>query len=149
MELIIGDIKIKPVLWKLGSFKLIAPAYHVEPEMYDKLPEITHIFRLPDSRPSTITSSIFTVLVLLPLVALFIMWGKMGVNTSNLPSGSGIISALGFQITLGLNLAIIVYGWIYLNMFQVLGYTSVVSIASLFFGKFALSNLAMAGATKK
>jgi len=141
MELIVGDVKIKPILWKLGSVQLIAPAYHIEPKMYDKLPEINHIFRSPDPRPSAVTSWIFTVLVLLPLFALFYTWSSLGVNFKNFGTGGGITGLL-FHLTLGLNLAIIVYGWLYLNMFQVLGYMAIVSVASIFFGKLTLSNLA-------
>ena len=57
-----------------------------------------HMFREPEVRPPAVVSNLFTGLVLLPIVVLFILWGKIGVNISNFPASP---IALGFHIGLG------------------------------------------------
>jgi hypothetical protein len=68
--------------------------------------------------------------------------GIVGGNIKNFPVGSATLSALGFQISLGVTIAVIVYGWFFWNTFKILGYTTLVSVATVFFGRSALSNIA-------
>jgi hypothetical protein len=70
--LIIGDSHLQPLLWKFGSLKLEAAAFQKEPGMYNKYPEIQHIFRTPEKQPPFTISLIFSafvfgILALLPI----------------------------------------------------------------------------------
>lgn len=57
-------------------------------------PEIVHMFREPEVRPPRLVSDIFTALCAAPLLLLFILWGKIGINVRNFPFS---LSALGFH----------------------------------------------------
>ncbi|KAH8369612.1 hypothetical protein KR093_000295 [Drosophila rubida] len=81
------------------------------------LPEIVHQFRVPDKRPPRIVSDIFTGLCITPLVLLFVFWGKLGINVSNLSLSP---STIGFHVGFGGILALFFVFWLQLNMFQTL-----------------------------
>uniref|UniRef100_A0A7I4XVM3 Dolichyl-diphosphooligosaccharide--protein glycosyltransferase subunit 2 n=1 Tax=Haemonchus contortus TaxID=6289 RepID=A0A7I4XVM3_HAECO len=90
--LIIGDATIRTSLnWPFAEFMLTLPPTPVEvvPKSqrinYDKLPEIEHIFRLPEKRPSTVVSDAFTLICLSPLLLLLVLWLRIGVNIGNMP----------------------------------------------------------------
>lgn len=65
---------------------------------YEKKPEIVHMFRQPEKRPSQLVSNAFTALVLAPLLLLLILWLRIGINFSNFPVS---LYALGFHLGLG------------------------------------------------
>ncbi|XP_020817228.1 dolichyl-diphosphooligosaccharide--protein glycosyltransferase subunit 2 [Drosophila serrata] len=81
------------------------------------LPEIVHQFRVPDKRPPRIVSDIFTGLCITPLVLLFVFWGKLGINVSNLTLAP---STLGFHAGFGGILVLFFVFWLQLDMFQTL-----------------------------
>ncbi|XP_016947438.1 dolichyl-diphosphooligosaccharide--protein glycosyltransferase subunit 2 [Drosophila biarmipes] len=81
------------------------------------LPEIVHQFRVPDKRPPRIVSDIFTGLCITPLVLLFVFWGKLGINVSNLTLAP---STIGFHLGFGGILVLFFVFWLQLNMFQTL-----------------------------
>ncbi|XP_017125187.1 dolichyl-diphosphooligosaccharide--protein glycosyltransferase subunit 2 [Drosophila elegans] len=81
------------------------------------LPEIVHQFRVPDKRPPRIVSDIFTGLCITPLVLLFVFWGKLGINVSNLTLAP---STIGFHVGFGGILVLFFVFWLQLNMFQTL-----------------------------
>ncbi|XP_037714521.1 dolichyl-diphosphooligosaccharide--protein glycosyltransferase subunit 2 [Drosophila subpulchrella] len=81
------------------------------------LPEIIHQFRVPDKRPPRIVSDIFTGLCITPLVLLFVFWGKLGINVSNLTLAP---STIGFHLGFGGILVLFFVFWLQLNMFQTL-----------------------------
>lgn len=58
------------------------------------------MFREPEKRPPVFVSNLFTGLCLAPVILLFILWAKLGINISNFPLS---LSAIGFHVGLGGN----------------------------------------------
>lgn len=87
MELIIGDAIISnPIRWALGTIEFKVgpmPAPTLPTVLRGVRPEIKHMFREPEKRPPQIISSTFTAFALAPMLVLFIMWGKLGINIKN------------------------------------------------------------------
>lgn len=151
MELVIGDSVIEnPISWLLGEVKL---TFHDDPvsapskeDQYMKKPEIEHIFRKPEKRPPKTVSTLFTGLVLAPVLVLFILWLKIGVNISNCPFS---LSALGFHA--GITAIFCLYGFyfLHLTMFQTLRYLGLIGIPTFLFGHKLLSGIAAKGGKQK
>jgi oligosaccharyltransferase complex subunit delta (ribophorin II) len=63
--LIIGDITLKNnINWELGTINLSFPEIKREETIK---PEIRHVMRQPESRPSSNVSQTFSILIVLPL----------------------------------------------------------------------------------
>lgn len=82
-------------------------------------PEINHMFREPEKRPPRFVSDLFTGLCLAPILVLFILWGRLGINASNF---SFSLSALGFHGGLGAIFFLFLCFWLKLDMFQTIKY---------------------------
>lgn len=82
-------------------------------------PEINHLFREPEKRPPRFVSDLFTGLCLAPILILFILWGRLGINTSNFGFS---LSALGFHGGLGAIFSLFLCFWLKLDMFQTIKY---------------------------
>ena len=102
-------------------------------------PEIVHQFREPEKRPSRFVSDVFTVLCAVPLLVLFILWGKLGINLSNF---SFSLSGLGFFASFGSILTLFALFWLKLNMFETLRYLIPLAIVTFFFGNRFLRSIA-------
>jgi len=145
VELLVGDAFLQnPSQWNIGSLQVTFPsdAHAVPQSPFSALPEIKHIFRVPEKRPLKIISLAFTGAVLgIPALILFIGLLRVGAGIS-LPGGSGFIWAVGFQATLGAILALFGLYWLRLNMVQTLGYLGVLAIPFLFFAQKNFNTLA-------
>ncbi|XP_050716459.1 dolichyl-diphosphooligosaccharide--protein glycosyltransferase subunit 2-like isoform X3 [Eriocheir sinensis] len=144
VELIIGDASISnPTLWHLTDLSLTFPeaSSPTQPQdyTYKVRPEIKHVFRSPDQRPSSVVSSTFTVLCVLPLLLLLIMWYKLGVNVANFPI---TLSAITFHIGLAVIFGLFCLFWLHLDMFTTLRYLFMIGIVTFFCGNSMLSNIA-------
>uniref|UniRef100_A0A0M3K9Y6 Dolichyl-diphosphooligosaccharide--protein glycosyltransferase subunit 2 n=1 Tax=Anisakis simplex TaxID=6269 RepID=A0A0M3K9Y6_ANISI len=114
VRLIIGDAAIANAFdWNLVDVNLKLPVVpppkvkNSEKINYEKLPEIKHMFREPEKRPSQILSDAFTVLCVLPILVLLIL-GKF--RFMRLPSIFGLYFVF----------------WLRLNMFETLKYLSAI-----------------------
>ncbi|XP_022914167.2 dolichyl-diphosphooligosaccharide--protein glycosyltransferase subunit 2 [Onthophagus taurus] len=121
MELIIGDaIVSNPFRWKLGYVQ-VSVSQSGESEEKIQLtgpkPEIEHLFRQPEKRPPQTVSLLFTALAGAPLLLLFVLWGRIGVNISNF-SFTAIPFHIGFAAILGL----FALFWLRLDMFVTCGW---------------------------
>lgn len=128
LSLLVGDSVIaNPFVWKIGAVKLSFPTGSGEvvskvpkssapwmKAVYEPKPEIRHLFRVPEKRPPTIVSDTFSILVLLPLVILFGLWIKIGINFSNLQLS---LAALLFHSSVAAIFALYLVFWLRLNMF--------------------------------
>lgn len=102
-------------------------------------PEIVHQFRQPEVRPPRFVSDVFTALCAAPLLVLFILWAKLGVNVSNFPFS---LSALGFHLGLGSILGLFALFWLKLNMFDTLRLLIPLALITFFFGNRLLRSIA-------
>ncbi|KAK5980074.1 Ribophorin II [Trichostrongylus colubriformis] len=106
---------------------------------YDVLPEIKHIFRQPEKRPSTIVSDAFTLICLSPLLLLFVLWFRIGLNFGNMPLN---LWTLIFHGSLTALFVLYFIFWLQLNMFVTLKYLAVVSALTYLAGNRVLKAIA-------
>ncbi|XP_022292604.2 dolichyl-diphosphooligosaccharide--protein glycosyltransferase subunit 2-like [Crassostrea virginica] len=144
MELIIGDAVIEnPFSWVLGDVSLNFPEGQAPKDKgmdrYAKKPEIKHLFREPEKRPPVVVSTVFTFLVLSPVLILALLWMKIGVNVSNFPMS---LSALGFHLCLAAIFGLYYCYWVQLNMFQTARYLGLLALPTFIFGNRLLSGIA-------
>ncbi|XP_062570378.1 dolichyl-diphosphooligosaccharide--protein glycosyltransferase subunit 2-like [Saccostrea cucullata] len=144
MELIIGDAVIEnPFSWVIGEVNLNFPEGQApkqkSADRYAKKPEIKHMFREPEKRPPAAVSTVFTALVLAPVLILVLLWIKIGINVSNFPMS---ISALGFHICLAGIFGLYYLYWVQLNMFQTIRYLGALALPTFIFGNRLLSGIA-------
>merc|ERR1719481_1246922 len=144
MELIVGDAIIEnPFSWHLADLVLTFPEStapnKASLDQYAQKPLIKHEFKAPEKRPPKVVSTIFTVLVIVPLFVLFFLWAKLGVNISNFPMS---LSAIGFHACLAGIFGFYFLYWHSLNMFQTLRYVGLLSIPTFLFGNQLLSSIA-------
>lgn len=144
MELIIGDAVIEnPFSWALGEVNLNFPEGQTPKDKgldrYAKKPEIKHLFREPEKRPAAVVSTVFTFLVLSPVLILVLLWMKIGVNVSNFPMS---LSAVGFHLCLAAIFGLYYLYWVELNMFQTVRYLGLLALPTFIFGNRLLSGIA-------
>lgn len=144
MELIIGDAVIEnPFSWALGDVNLNFPEGQTPKDKgldrYAKKPEIKHLFREPEKRPAAVVSTVFTFLVLSPVLILLLLWMKIGVNVANFPIS---LSAIGFHLSLAAIFGLYYCYWVQLNMFQTVRYLGLLALPTFIFGNRLLSGIA-------
>ncbi|XP_012693998.2 dolichyl-diphosphooligosaccharide--protein glycosyltransferase subunit 2 isoform X2 [Clupea harengus] len=146
LYLMVGDATLQnPILWNLADVVLKfmdeeAPSAIQSKTLYIPKPEIQHLFREPEKRPSTVVSNTFTALVLSPLLLLLILWFKLGANFANLSlSPSTVLFHIGHAAMLGL---MYVY-WTYLDMFQTLKYLAIIGSLTFLAGNRMLAQKAV------
>ncbi|GAB5592374.1 hypothetical protein Unana1_07274 [Umbelopsis nana] len=105
-------------------------------------PEIVHQFRAPEKMPPKLISQFASLVVLAPWIALLAGLGYTPAKViSSLTQGSvaSTVSILSFLGTLaGIEVLFYCY-WTHLNLFQTLGYLSVLSVVAFFTGQRALT----------
>ncbi|TPX73106.1 dolichyl-diphosphooligosaccharide---protein glycotransferase [Chytriomyces confervae] len=109
-------------------------------ESYEPLKEIFHIFRKPEKMPNVMISVVFAALVVVvPWALLVISWSALKVNVSNLSqSSSNLVWGGLFLASLAACSAFFVVYWVQLNLFQLMGYGSILWTVAAFFGRQAL-----------
>lgn len=153
LELIVGDASIaNSFRWHLADIELKfherdQPATNVNVSRSPR-PEIVHQFREPEPRPSRFVSDVFTALCAAPLLILFALWSKIGINIS---SSSFSLSAIGFHLSFAAILGLFTLFWLKLNMFETLRLLMPLLIVTFLVGNRFLRSLAAKkyGETKK
>lgn len=120
LELIVGDASLSNSFkWHVANVQLKfsedARKDNQSQTIRSPRPEIFHQFRVPEKRPPRIVSDVFTGLCLIPLVLLFILWAKLGINVSNFTFS---LSTIGFHLGFGAILGLFGLFWLKLDMFQ-------------------------------
>uniref|UniRef100_A0A915JYJ6 Dolichyl-diphosphooligosaccharide--protein glycosyltransferase subunit 2 n=1 Tax=Romanomermis culicivorax TaxID=13658 RepID=A0A915JYJ6_ROMCU len=171
IRLILGDfVANNPIDWVMAEIHLKFPVQEivekstVEHITFQKKPEIVHMFRPAEKRPSRIVSDSFTILVLLPLLVLFIMWLRIGINISNFQFN---LCTIGFHVGLASKSFYSVFSntpsrcsrftgifglyfvfWLQLNMFQTLKYLAAIACFTFLTGNRVLKSMAERRKTK-
>lgn len=138
--------------WRVANLDIKYPAdFKIEsqPSPFEPKPEISWTFRQPENRPPKAISMGFTLAVLSPILVLLIGLIKVGANVSNFPTGGNFIFALGFEIGLGMILALYALYWLRLNMIQTLYYLFLIGIPTYFCAVNLLKNLPPSTKTKE
>jgi len=144
MYLIVGDAVLKnPFKWRLGQAIITFPTnpapgkQHENP--YLPKPEIKHLFREAEKRPSSFVSNTFSVLCLIPLLLLLILWIQLGANLSNFPCS---LYAPAFHLGLLSIFGLFICFWLHLNMFSTLTYLLGLGIFTFLSGHRLLNKVA-------
>lgn len=144
LELIVGDASLSNSFrWPLADLEL---KFNQEPAARSDRnntraprPEIIHQFRQPEKRPPRFVSDVFTALCAAPLLILFILWIKLGVNVSNFPFS---LSSIGFHLGFGSILSLFALFWYKLDMFETLRLLVPLAIITFLFGHRLLRSIA-------
>ncbi|XP_015115503.1 dolichyl-diphosphooligosaccharide--protein glycosyltransferase subunit 2 [Diachasma alloeum] len=154
IELIVGDAIIgNPFQWNLAVVGLKFPertgteaalvdksqGHKYQSISYSPKPEIKHMFREPEKRPPVFVSNLFTGLCLVPVLILFGLWAKLGVNISKFPFS---LSAVVFHLGLGSIFVLFGIFWLKLNMFVTLRYLLGLGVVTFLAGSKLLSQIA-------
>jgi len=144
-ELLLGDAVVSnPTAWHFADIELSFAKQNVTERdpLLAARKEIAHLFRKADDRANTSTALLATALVLAPWALLLLGLLLVGINLGRLPGGVNGIFALLFVASLGAILFLLYVYWLRLNMFQTLGYLSVLGALAVLFGSRALSAIA-------
>ncbi|KAF0311923.1 Dolichyl-diphosphooligosaccharide--protein glycosyltransferase subunit 2 [Amphibalanus amphitrite] len=142
VQLMIGDPVVDNALaWTLADVVLQFPdGDKADPvDIYAPKPEIKHTFREPEPRPAAVISSVFTGLVLAPLLVMLILWARVGINVRQFPIS---LSAIGFLAGIGAIFALYVGFWLQLNMFTTVKYLFGIGVVTFLCGHDTLARLA-------
>jgi len=144
MALVVGDATMQvPISWSLGEVTLKFTGTPASSKRQERLtkpqPNIDHMFRIPEKRPPKIVSTVFTFLVLSPLLLMFVLWAKIGANLSNFNFS---ISTILFHIGLACIFALYYMFWVKLNMFQTLKLLAVIGGVTFLGGNKMLADIA-------
>lgn len=128
----LGEVNLKFSLESKKDSPAAAPLRQARPEIH-------HMFREPEKRPPRFVSDLFTGLCLAPILVLFILWGRLGINTSNFGFS---LSALGFHGGLGAIFSLFLCFWLKLDMFQTIKYLIPIAIFTFLCGNRVLRYIA-------
>lgn len=153
LELIVGDASLSNSFrWLVADVQLRFGGQHGGESASEELaaavdpralrPEIEHLFRVPEPRPARFVSDLFTALCAAPLLVLFVLWSRLGVNVKNLTFS---VWTIGFHVGFGAILTLFgVFFW-KLNMFETIRYLIPLALATFFFGNRLLRSIAAGG----
>jgi len=142
ITVILGDAAVSnPVAWAVADLELTFSEAENDAgtSVYDNKPEIKHLFREPEPRPSKLVSDVFTLICLSPFLIMLGLWMKLGVNIQNFqmsPAGVGFHAGLGAIFTLYM------YFWLQLNMFTTIKYLILIGVVTFLCGNSLLAKIA-------
>lgn len=144
MSLVVGDATMQvPISWSMGEVNLKFSGKPVSSKRQERItkpqPNIDHMFRVPEKRPAKIVSTIFTALVLSPLLIMVVLWAKIGANLSNFQFS---LPTILFHIGLACVFSLYYMFWIKLNMFQTLKLLAVIGGVTFLGGNKMLADMA-------
>ncbi|XP_044751427.1 dolichyl-diphosphooligosaccharide--protein glycosyltransferase subunit 2 [Coccinella septempunctata] len=139
IELILGDpVMSNPMTWNVG--KIDINLGRNDPDVKSvrgPKPEIKHLFRQAEKRPSTTVSLLFSILTAAPLLLLLILWMKIGINIKNFS-----VVSLPFHLGFGSILCLFLCFWLKLDMFTTCAWLIPLGAFTFLSGHKVLSKLA-------
>ncbi|ORZ07747.1 Dolichyl-diphosphooligosaccharide--protein glycosyltransferase subunit Swp1 [Lobosporangium transversale] len=148
MTFLLGGFTIdEPFKYTLGEIEVQAPTVNpaTRPSRveYKSQPEIHHQFRPDQKLINKAISGAFTLLVLTPFAALFIIWSQLGIKFEPLKSlvrkPLDLVAAIVFFASLiGIEYVFYSY-WTHVTLFPVLRYLSVLSLVAIVSGRSVLT----------
>jgi len=147
ISLVLGDALVLNALdWKFADLLLSIPETTKVSSIpkssqvnYKMLPEIVHTFKVGERRPPTMVSDSFAVLCALPMIILFVLWLRIGLNFGYAGKCCSLW-ALGFHLGLAGIFGLYTCYWLKLNMFQTLQWLVVLAVPTLICGNRLLSS---------
>lgn len=142
LTVILGDAVItNPTAWLAAELDINLPGEEnaKEPGTFDAKPEITHVFREPETRPASVVSNTFALLCLVPILIMLVLWAKIGVNCSNFTFSP---AAIGFHSGLTAIFVLYFYFWLELDMFTTMKYLSGIGLLTFLAGNSLLASIA-------
>lgn len=139
IELILGDpVMSNPITWNVGKIDVNLGKSEVSTKSTKgPKPEIHHLFRKAEKRPSTTVSLIFSILTAAPLLLLLVLWFKIGVNVKNFS-----VVSLPFHVGFGSILFLFLSFWLKLDMFTTCAWLIPLGAFTFLSGHKVLSKLA-------
>jgi len=148
IRLVVGDSAVSNAIdWNLVDVSLKLPEFVKPPVkkseeiIYDKLPEIQHLFREAEKRPPQVVSDVFSLLALAPFVVLLLLWLRIGINFGNMPMSIWVIV---FHAGLAGIFFLYFTFWLRLDMFVTLKYLTIIGALTFLAGNRLLRSLAEA-----
>jgi len=148
VRLVVGDSAVSNAIdWNLVDVSLKLPEFVKPPVkksqeiIYDKLPEIQHLFREAEKRPPQVVSDVFSLLALTPFVILLLLWLRIGINFGNMPMS---IWTIMFHAGLAGIFFLYFTFWLRLDMFVTLKYLAIIGALTFLAGNRLLRSLAEA-----
>ncbi|KAI8910668.1 Dolichyl-diphosphooligosaccharide--protein glycosyltransferase subunit Swp1 [Powellomyces hirtus] len=142
LKLYIASHDVIPVSYNVGDIELSFTAPQKEESVWDifhPLPEIKHQFRADEKMPNQLLSSVFSLGVLAPWLLLIGMYVSLSANVKNLFANSPSLTfGSVFIASLAAVMSLYYVYWLRLNLFQLLGYGSVIGVVTAVFGRQAL-----------
>jgi len=138
IELILGDsVMSNPTTWTVGKIDLNLGKNDPESKsLRGPKPEIKHLFRQAEKRPSNTVSMLFSILTAAPLLLLLVLWLKIGLNIKNFS-----VVSLPFHIGFGSILCLFLCFWLKLDMFTTCAWLIPLGAFTFLSGHKVLSNL--------
>ncbi|KAJ3416830.1 proteasome regulatory particle base subunit [Chytridiales sp. JEL 0842] len=148
-----GSKVAEPIAYKAGLVTLSFDNLSSSSDPYASLPEIKHVFRQAEKMPNVLVSQLFAAAVLAPWLVLLGLWFSLGVNVNNLFGSTGnMVWGTAFLASLACSCYLYYVYWLRLNLFQFLGYGSVLWGITAVLGRQALvshANLRIQDSMKK
>eukprot|EP00033_Pygsuia_biforma_P002438 GCRY01002704.1.p1 GENE.GCRY01002704.1~~GCRY01002704.1.p1 ORF type:complete len:615 (-),score=117.77 GCRY01002704.1:268-2112(-) len=150
VSLFVGDLMVSnSIAWDIAtislefSSKFDRPSEPARESIYTPKPDQDHVFGIPEERPPYFIWSTFTALIWLALPVFLILLSLVGANCSGLPSGTAFLVAVGFIISLGLILLLIINFWLGTNLFDTFSLLILPLIFAVLLGQKLLSSISL------
>jgi len=144
IEVILGDaVMTNPTVWEVGTVTInfTRPA-NPKPVRHAALPEIQHEFRPDEKRAPKAISTVFTGLVFAPVLVLFVLLGRVGINFKNFPTGAASMAGLVFTGCLFAFAGLITLFWFQINLLTTLQLLAVLGLITILSGNKTLQHIA-------
>eukprot|EP00331_Platyophrya_macrostoma_P027442 CAMPEP_0176438712 /NCGR_PEP_ID=MMETSP0127-20121128/19468_1 /TAXON_ID=938130 /ORGANISM="Platyophrya macrostoma, Strain WH" /LENGTH=676 /DNA_ID=CAMNT_0017822757 /DNA_START=40 /DNA_END=2070 /DNA_ORIENTATION=- len=147
LNLTVADLYGENVIqWTLANFQLsFTKNQQGNPPSdsdYKLQPEIKHIFPAERKKANPVITLVFSALAVVALLGFFYGLGVLQVNFGRYPSsGLGPVFALLFILNILALLGILAWFWLEINIFQTLGYLTLLIIPTVFIGNMTFNHL--------